>query len=1362
MCRLLLTLLVLSFLSGFTSLQAQEVDPLPKLYPAYAEDFSDLSSFPNICFEKAFMDEDGRMWLAPCGSAKMQASLYLFQLDGYNFKFVRGAIEKLSVDHVFIDFIDGHTLVGLTQQDETNQIFFYDLRTHDLRFEDLPIQEQIKYGILTSDKTIYLAYQAGTKIVVGEWRQGNYRELAQLDYYRKSNDFFPLFFNENELWFDNLGEKDYLVRYSFEINSIKKYNYPNFDNEPSAVKERYGFISPQPTYGRLDKVFFFQVKRGTGNRNYRILLKYNEDKDQIERVVEQPNVVDQSSCVFQDEVGNTLYVFSDVNKDYQAVLEDTEGKRYDYSAFFQALNRRTLISTSSQDFKKDLIICSTSGILIQQATNTAGIQQFLIGASIRAMIELPNHTFLVNWQGQDVFRLDPKTGTVETLKNFDCPYDLSKVFYVFYLDQEGKLFVNVDDGFVKFDLEKKTCETILTGIDRISTFITIDEDQLIFHSRTKGLFLFSLSTQTVTPILHNGQPILAKSNVNGMYYDQEKWLWVAANTGLWKIDPFGDEKEYLGKDAPFVDSRFLSMEPDDQGRLWLGTPLAGVNIYDPKTKELQIINNDDGLINNTVANILEDDDGDWWLGTYNGISIVDKEGQHIANLGLKDGLVEKEHNRFAALKAQNGNLLIGTINGLNVIDPTVLKNRLKSSKGLEIYLTSIQYYDAQKGEIVNETYKFNNLETLHLSASKRYLNLSFALSSIINPKENQYAYMLEGIDSDWTSLGNQQLLNLSNLPSGKYRLLIKGQDSSGNWTEEPIALSIQANEIFYKTVWFYVLLVFSAVLGALIWIRQLRSKVVEATSKIQRDKAIIESQAERLKENDQAKSLFFTNISHEFRTPLTIISGLTRKMKNKPEEREAENLNMVLRNSDHLLNLVNQILDLRKLEADKLEVNMIQADVIPYFHYLFESFNSLASSKGLQMHLLVEEEQLVMDYDQNKLLQVLSNLLTNSIKFTPSGGNIYFIVRREAPSSLVIQVKDTGIGISSEKLPFIFDRFYQVGEVTAVNEGTGIGLALSKELVSLLGGTLTVESEVNKGSTFTVTLPISNNAPLKEDAFNEISITKETLVNETELTTAIESLDNTPIVEDHPLILLVEDNKDVMQYLATSLEGQYNLLLAKDGQEGMEKAIEHIPDAIISDVMMPIMDGFELCDTLKKDERTSHIPIILLTAKADQESRLSGLRKGADDYLVKPFNEEELLTRLQNQLTIRRKLQIYFQQNTPQVAELPAEIQQEDEFLKKVREQLEANLDNENYGIAQICKDLNVSRTQLHRKIKALTGDSTSHHLRKIRLYKAKELLETTDLNISQVAYEVGFKYPNYFSSAYLEEFGVRPSKTAK
>ena len=533
----------------------------------------------------------------------------------------------------------------------------------------------------------------------------------------------------------------------------------------------------------------------------------------------------------------------------------------------------------------------------------------------------------------------------------------------------------------------------------------------------------------------------------------------------------------------------------------------------------------------------------------------------------------------------------------------------------------------------------------------------------------------------------------------------------------------------------------------------------------------IVQQKEKLEELDQSKSHFFTNISHEFRTPLTVIIGMIAKAIKQPEKWNRLGAEVIDRNAKNLLDLVNQILDLRKLESRKLALNLFQADIIPHLEYIFDSFNALGESKNIQTHYKSNLETLVMDYDPEKILRIVSNLMSNALKFTPEGGDIYLSVSKDkaeqyadSEDQLIIKVKDTGIGIPPEKLEKIFDQFYQLESTSKwAGHGTGIGLALCKELVELMGGEIRAESEVGKGSLFTVGLPVYRRAPIKEVIeMDDLTVDSAyARVEEIKHTSVVDVIDEQ---SDLPLVLLIDDNRDILQYLVSCLEDKYQLAIARDGQEGIDKAMEIVPDIIISDVMMPRKNGYEVCDELKTDEKTSHIPIILLTAKASDHSKIEGLKKGADVYLTKPFQEEELLIRLHNIIESRKKTQQYFLQNNSLSASNAQniDVKQEDEFLQRLRDLLIERLDDMDYGIHQICLDVAMSRSQLHRKIKALTGESTSFFIRRIRLFKAKELLETTDLNISQITYAVGVSSPSYFARIFVEEFGYSPRQVRK
>ncbi|MEL6803704.1 MAG: ATP-binding protein, partial [Bacteroidota bacterium] len=433
---------------------------------------------------------------------------------------------------------------------------------------------------------------------------------------------------------------------------------------------------------------------------------------------------------------------------------------------------------------------------------------------------------------------------------------------------------------------------------------------------------------------------------------------------------------------------------------------------------------------------------------------------------------------------------------------------------------------------------------------------------------------------------------------------------------------------------------------------------------------------------------------------------------------------------------------------------------ISYLKYITESYHSYAEQKGLLLHFEAEVPELTMDYDADKLLRIVSNLLSNAVKFTSSGGRIDLRVQESKlgqKNALSLEVSDSGIGIEHANLPYIFDRFYQEDDsITRQQEGTGIGLALTRELVQLMKGTIQVSSIPNEGTTFTVLLPIAREA---DQQHRTISDTIPELIssdpeNDSNLTPEIflSSVDGS----ERPKLLIVDDNADVQQYLAVVLADYYDIDVADNGASGIEKAVETIPDLIISDIMMPEVDGYELTKTLKQDERTSHIPIILLTAKSDTDSKISGLEKGADAYLAKPFEERELFVRIENMLALRRKLQERYANIAPTDSEPTPVI--EDAFLQKLYTFVEEHLSEADLNMDRLSKGLGMSRTQVFRKLKALTGQSPTLLIRMIRLKKGKQLLSTTDLTISEVAYEVGFTSLSYFSTAFLEEFGVRPS----
>lgn len=579
---------------------------------------------------------------------------------------------------------------------------------------------------------------------------------------------------------------------------------------------------------------------------------------------------------------------------------------------------------------------------------------------------------------------------------------------------------------------------------------------------------------------------------------------------------------------------------------------------------------------------------------------------------------------------------------------------------------------------------------------------------------------------------------------------------------------------------------------------------------VEREKIVIaknleqaELKANLQKQNEQQLKRWFTNLTHEFRTPLTVIQGLTQQIQETPTKNLQTRTHLIQSNADNLLQLVNQLLDISKADFKQYKVQNSQQDIIKFLSYLTNSFHSLAIVKKINLSFHAQEAALLMDFDPKVIQTLMTNLIGNALKFTPEHGTIKVVtksviaieatansIKNKPNFSLVfdkstavsastpfthflsIHFSDTGAGIPSKNLPHIFDRFFQADTTDKkITYGTGIGLALVKELMALVGGIIQVESEANKGTQFTLFLPIRHNAPIAEPLILSHSIPTSEIVENTgsfvkqPLITPTNSIVNTSKTEQ-PLLLIIEDNPDVVYYLKECLFQHYEIIVATNGKEGTTLAFQYIPDIILSDVMMPEMDGYELCAILKNDARTSHIPIILLTAKATTENKHKGLEMGADAYLIKPFDKKELLLRLENLLLLRQQMQLHLQLNnhlrTAKSITNTTVATKEIVFLDQLQTTIQQQLSNEFFKTPQLAKAMAMSQTQLYRKIKALTNQSTAQYLKTIRLTAAKNLLLTTDYSIGQIAVEVGFKTQAHFTRSFQEMFNISPSKIRK
>lgn len=1067
----------------------------------------------------------------------------------------------------------------------------------------------------------------------------------------------------------------------------------------------------------------------------------------------------------KDAVGNVLVSYRNKNKQVSATLIDSQNRLFDYTL---VVSEHYL--AYSEDFKKSIVFY-TPGLRVVDVALHDAVKKNTEVTDPRQMLELDAKTIFAGKKGILIERngvWEVRDTLIPIIQNISRNTDVDDRIK----DNKGHIWfvenleVNKTIKLIRYRPEKGTCDTFdfskTFDIESIkySKYIFFDflpNGQMALVSRSK-VYRWDESSGDLQ-LLAKLSP---RKKPNQVIAGKEGLIWVATTEGLLKINPRSGSQEWV----PLMPDRTVNVMrilPDKKGRLWLGTVLDGIIIYDPASGKKQIIDKSNGLTNNIVVNLLEDNDGDIWAGTFYGLSVLSQEGFVIGGIFAEDGLANNESNRWSALKMKDGRLCFGSVGGVTIIDPKLWKSSAVGQVSPGIFLTEL-YTEGEGATSERKDYLWlmGQNQRVVLPATNRNLKLAFGFSNYASPEKSTFAYMIEGVEKEWHYIGEQRELSLNALPAGSYNILIRGTDGRGKWTENPIVIPVEVKAFFYKQWWFFVLCALPFLAFFLLWQNRQRGEQKRLEQEVQNRTTTIQQQSDKLFEMDLAKSRLYTNITHEFRTPLTVISGMAEMI-----EKPANTKDIIQRNSQGLLHLVNQLLDLAKLESGHLQLELVQTDVLPYVQYLFESFQSFAAGKGIQLIFEKNADRLVMDIDEKRLGSILSNLLSNAIKFSNENDWVCLQLREENGHLLLI-VTDNGIGIPPEKLPYVFDRFFQAdSSYTRRGEGTGIGLTLTKELVELMGGNIAVQSPAadDVGTTFTVSLPIHQNAPMAEV---NLPASLPVLPSDTEGVLLEEETTTNP--EELPLLLLIEDNTDVATYIQVCLKDRYIVDWANNGAIGIEKAFATIPDVILSDVMMPEKDGFEVCQTLKNDERTSHIPIVLLTAKADVESRLEGLGVGADAYLSKPFLKEELFLYLENLVELRRKLQARYSthqdfpsfQNLESLSPSALAPTLDDLFLQKIRDFVEARLDDPEFGNPELARQMFLSESQLFRKIKALTGQSIALHIRSIRLQNARTMLQNSDRSVAEIAYLTGFNDPSYFTRVFSKEFGDLPGNLRK
>ncbi|MBN1951009.1 MAG: response regulator [Bacteroidales bacterium] len=905
-------------------------------------------------------------------------------------------------------------------------------------------------------------------------------------------------------------------------------------------------------------------------------------------------------------------------------------------------------------------------------------------------------------------------------------------------------------------------------------------------------------------------------------------IWIGTlGSGIDKYDPkTGSFQHFRADDSrSFPSDYILHITGDGKGNLWIGTP-DGLAYFDHKlgtfrqfinqtdnTKSLSnnvvpyicidsrglvwvatqeglnvLVSSEgngtfsryymkDGLPDHTIQSVLEDDNGDIWVSTTNGLSRIrvlnyvspQSFKLQFSNFNETDGLQGKEYNEGVALKTREGELIFGGPDGFNIFHPSALKTNENPPRvvitDVQILNKSVGVGEKRNGRIILNK-SLSETKGIVLKPSEDILSIEFSALNYIHPEKNQYEYKLEGFNKTWIrASADDRKATYTNLDPGEYIFRVRASNNDGVWNETGTSLKIVAEPSFWRTrtaIVIYIALLVAALFLLRFFILQRERK------KFRIEQAQLEAQ--RRHEMDLLKIRFFTNVSHEFRTPLSlIISPLERILKNPGKDDHLSHLKLIYRNARRLLNLVNQLLDFRRMEVQKIDLKPAYGDIINFIDEIYSSFSDLAEKKSIDFQYESSHASFFTYFDHDKLEKILFNLLSNAFKFTPEGKSINIAVRlldneekilteetsKNSDNVICIQVSDTGLGVPKENLEKIFDRFFQANDSgNVVSQGSGIGLSLTKDFVELHKGTIKVESELHEGTSFTVRLPLLVKAPQSD-------IPQESPKTQILPDISDEDPDTDEILQEarNATILLVEDNDDFRFYLKDNLKADYEIFEASNGREGLEKVRLHFPDLVVSDVMMPEMDGFELCRTLKSDPNTSHIPVILLTARMSEQKKMEGFETGADDYVTKPFSFELLASRISNLITQRNRMKDSFQKHFKIE---PGEINitsLDEKLMNKALKLVEENMSNSEFTVERLSRELGMSRVHLYKKLTTLTGKTPIEFIRIMRLKRAAQLLEKSQMTVAEVAYEVGFNDPRYFSKYFKAEFGMLPSQ---
>ncbi len=951
---------------------------------------------------------------------------------------------------------------------------------------------------------------------------------------------------------------------------------------------------------------------------------------------------------------------------------------------------------------------------------------------VRSITTDNDNNLWVGTSGKGLTFIDLKTDVYLTYTTTNSPLLSNRIISLSFQDDElwighqgfGLNIIDSKGQFKSFPEIKDLTIWRIVNQSKNQSWLCTESNGIILYDKNKGIL----------KQYHKDNSELTTNDIKTLAIGNNNTSWIGTeHNGLFKFDSSTETFSKIKGVEDKIKSLYFS---DDI--LWIGTNGNGLKRLNTITQYIQSYTVQDGLPNNVIYGILQDTENNLWLSTNNGLSKANLEANSkiiFENFNNNDGLQALEFNTGAYYQDSKGTLYFGGLEGINWFQPNQISFNPIQPKTI---ITGFQIFTIDHPLAQNSAFNYQ----------QNTVTFTFSSLHFSQPERNAYKYQLINHDEDWIEAGNDNNAHYTNLPPNNYTFKVISSNYDGVWNTTPAIFKFTINQPWYFSTiaiisyFLFLVIVVYNIYNYLKWRWQIKMQL-----------QFEHAETERLKKLDDFKTKLYTNISHEFRTPLTLIAGPIERQLKKPDlsKEDKRELALVHRNSNRLLNLVNQLLDLSKLESGSLKLTVRKGNLGLFLKQLAATFEYKAKDKQIQFIY----QSIALDnvwFDADVIEKIVTNLLQNAIKYAPVNGHVVLNTQIQ-DGQIILTVINNGNTIKDDEIPKLFQRYYQKQNTS---DGVGIGLALVKELAILSHGNIIANTMNRDDIQFTVTLPIERSYFNSSEIIMEDNIFSETLLDNVNANTEDNKVS---INNETPLLLIIEDDKDIREFIVSIFGDSYKTTEANNGKQGIDKALKLIPDLIICDIMMPIKDGIEVCNTLKFDERSSHIPIILLTAKVGEENEILGLKTGADAYITKPFNSEKLKVRVEKLIQLRHQLQQRYQRefDFQLIDGLPSTVEQQ--FIKRLHQILEINIANPDFKSQNISDKMLMSRMQLHRKIKALTGLSTSEFLKTQRVKLAENLLKQTDLTISEIAYQVGFNSPSYFSSCFKEIYNCTPNE---